>query len=168
METHQHILVLFALLGPLASFTTAGLLPRAKTKPIAAVCLLWMTIAFLSAALLLAARWNEPVLNLPESREFYWSKIERSIASAERIAPPAASRPWWMRLVAPLAGAVALFAVLMTMVDRNASNPIAISQSLGSAVAPMHEVEQQSTDVSTITFRSEAEGVTVVWVSNTK
>ena len=111
---------------------------------------------------------NEPVLNLPESREFYWSKIERSIASAERIAPPAASRPWWMRLVAPLAGAVALFAVLMTMVDRNASNPIAISQSLGSAVAPMHEVEQQSTDVSTITFRSEAEGVTVVWVSNTK
>ena len=111
---------------------------------------------------------NEPVLNLQESREFYWSKIERSIASAERIASPAASRPWWMRLVAPLAGAVALFAVLMTMVDRNASNPIAISQSLGSAVAPMHEVEQQSTDVSTITFRSEAEGVTVVWVSNTK
>jgi anti-sigma factor RsiW len=112
---------------------------------------------------------NEPVLKLQESREFYWSKIERSIASAERIAPPAASRPWWMRLVAPLAGAVALFAVLLSMVDRDASNPIAISQSLGSAAAaPMHEVEQQSTEVSTITFRSEAEGVTVVWVSNTQ
>lgn len=105
---------------------------------------------------------NEPEAALSDSREFYWSKIERAIAAGEREPSRAEARPWWMRLVAPVAGAVAIFAVLLAVVDRG-GKPINPSQS-ASALAPLHEVEQ-SPEVSTITFRSEAEGVTVVWLS---
>jgi anti-sigma factor RsiW len=101
---------------------------------------------------------NEPALRLPESREFFWSKIERAIASSERE-PATAVRPWWTRFVAPVVGAVALFAVMLSLVDRGGGSvPVAISE------VPIHEFEEGQ-NVSTITFRSEAEGVTVVWLS---
>ncbi len=110
---------------------------------------------------------NEPVLKLQESREFYWSKIQRGIAAAERSPAAAPAKPWWMRLLVPVAGTVALFALLLSIVDRDPGSRISVSQTLVVPAAPMHEVEQ-SAEVSTITFRSEAEGVTVVWVSNTQ
>jgi anti-sigma factor RsiW len=100
---------------------------------------------------------NEPALKLPESREFFWSKIERSIASAEREPVQEVSRPWWVRFLAPVAGTVALCALLLTLVDRGGPGGMQIS-------APLHEFEERP-DVSTITFRSESEGVTVVWLS---
>ena len=104
---------------------------------------------------------NEPVLKLPESRDFFWSKIEREIAAAERLPAEPEPRPWWTRLLAPLAGTVALFALLFSLVDRG-NGRIDLSQSLDAA--PLHQLEG-APDVSTITFRSEAEGVTVVWLS---
>lgn len=106
---------------------------------------------------------NEPELKLGESRDFYWSKIRRDIQSSERIAEIPA-QPWWKRLVAPLAGAVALFAVLISVMDRGGST-LTLSQGSAPAATPMHEL-QQTSDVSTITFRSEAEGVTVVWLTS--
>ena len=36
-------------------------------------------------------RGNEPEYKLPETREFYWSKIERAIESAQKTASPAGS-----------------------------------------------------------------------------
>ena len=104
---------------------------------------------------------NEPELKLPESREFFWSKIERGIVSAERE-PATVERPWWTRFLAPALGTVALFALLLTVVDRGGGRtPVALSDPAG---VPIHQFEE-GPDVSTITFRSEAEGVTVVWLS---
>jgi anti-sigma factor RsiW len=97
---------------------------------------------------------NEPPVTFPESREFYWSKIERGIQAAERLPIPTSRRSWWLRLVAPMAGAVALFAILLSVMTPG-ERPAHI----------LTEVEELAPDVSTITFRSEAEGVTVVWVS---
>ena len=110
---------------------------------------------------------NEPLPSLPESREFYWSKIQRAIEQAERTnerVAPSASRPWWLRIMAPMAGAVGLFAILLSVVNRDGAKPVAVSQS-ASAATPLHQLEQSS-DVSTITFRSDSEGVTVVWITS--
>lgn len=110
---------------------------------------------------------NEPLPSLPESREFYWSKIQRAIEHAERTDEPthsSVSRPWWTRMLVPMAGAVALFAVLLSVVNRDGAKPIAVTHS-ASASVPLHQL-QQSSDVSTITFRSDAEGVTVVWITS--
>jgi len=54
---------------------------------------------------------NEPAIKLDESREFYWSKIQRQIETAERT-PQTRPTAWWVRLLAPLAGTAALFAAL--------------------------------------------------------
>ena len=106
---------------------------------------------------------NEPVAKLDDSRDFYWSKIERAIATAERETPPSTARSWWLRLLAPAAGVAALFALLLSVIDRD-GQPVKFVPSVASASQALHEFEQ-APDVSTITFRSEAEGVTVVWLS---
>lgn len=114
-------------------------------------------------------RENEPQLRLQESRDFYWSKIQREIDKAERL-PAAASRsPWWIRLMAPLAGAVALFAVLLSVSGPGTGPQTAMSagpQGAAAQALPMHEGGVVAPDMSAITFRSETEGVTVVWVSS--
>lgn len=107
---------------------------------------------------------NEPIVQLPESRDFYWSQIQRRIAAAERQPAAAPLRPWWLRIMAPALGTAALFALLLTVVDTNKQKPVVVSQA-ARASAPLHQLEQSS-DVSTITFRSDAEGVTVVWITD--
>src|SRR6185503_4220325 len=49
---------------------------------------------------------NEPELKLPESREFYWSKIHRQIERAEELQPRPEISPLygWRKYLAPLAG----------------------------------------------------------------
>lgn len=107
---------------------------------------------------------NEPVLRLAESRDFYWSKIQRAIDSAERKPAPSAARPWWVRFLAPVAGTAAVFALLVTLMDRGGTD-VQISQTQAeSTPMSIHQFEG-APDVSTITFRSEAQGVTVVWLS---
>lgn len=104
---------------------------------------------------------------VPASREFYWSAIQRGIESAERAeADRPAIRPWWVRLMVPLAGAFALFAVLASFLPRG-NQSLTRGLPLGPELPPnFHdEVESTSPDVSAVTFRSESEGVTVVWVS---
>src|SRR4030095_8318940 len=51
---------------------------------------------------------NEPAVKLEESREFYWSKIQKGILAAERtpVTRPSSS-PWWIRLLAPVLGTAA-------------------------------------------------------------
>ena len=111
---------------------------------------------------------NEPLPSLPESREFYWSKIQRAIEHSERTTARAdtSARPWWTRMLVPVSGAVALFAVLLSVVNRDGAKPVAVTQRASAVAAvPQHQLEQ-SPDVSTITFRSDAEGVTVVWITS--
>lgn len=107
---------------------------------------------------------NEPEVKLQESREFFWSKIERQILAEERLRAPRPAASWWMRILAPAAGAIALLALLISIV--NPSDRITPTASNAVVERPLHEVEDLAPDVSTITFRSESEGVTVVWVSS--
>ena len=108
---------------------------------------------------------NEPEFQVPDSREFYWSQIQRRIDSAQRVPSSAPVRPWWMRMLVPMAGAVGLFAVLISVVNKDGGQPTVVTSNLPAAIAPLHSV-QQSADVSQFTFRSESEGVTLVWLSH--
>src|SRR5258705_13372973 len=60
----------------------------------------------LQATKSLLAPDNELPVTCPDGREFYWSKIQRAIATAEREpVREHAMRPWWTRLLAPVTGA---------------------------------------------------------------
>jgi len=107
---------------------------------------------------------NEPVLKLDDSRDFYWSKIQRGIRSAEKFPAARPASRWWLKILAPMAGAVALFALLLSITNPVSQQPIA--QNIISEPRPLHQVEDLAPDVSTITYRSEVDGVTVVWVNS--
>jgi anti-sigma factor RsiW len=117
-------------------------------------------------------RENEPELRLQEPHDFYWSRIRREIERSEREPAQAVRAPLWMRLMAPIAGAVALFAVLLSISGPQVANEPVVQASNSAAVqeefaGPMHEGEVVVPDMTAITFRSEREGMTVVWVSST-
>lgn len=111
-------------------------------------------------------RWTKAALatgeverKVPESREFYWSKIERAIRVAEPSGAIGLRRhavAWWLRWAAPagIAAALALLIFLPTLRRDHSEQWISGA-----------EIESPLNDVSSITFRSEAEGVTVVWIS---
>lgn len=107
---------------------------------------------------------NEPEVKVAESRDFYWSQIQRRIASAEREVQPKARTAWWIRLLAPVAGTAALAALLISVM--NPGTQVTSRKSESFAARPLHgEVEDLAPDVSSVTFRSEQDGVTVVWLT---
>src|SRR5262245_34104853 len=60
---------------------------------------------------------NEPQLTLPESREFFWGKIQREIERLDKAAVKSRPTPWvldWRRWMAPLSGValIAFFSLL--------------------------------------------------------
>ncbi len=106
---------------------------------------------------------NEPEVKLPESGEFYWSKIKREIERLEKA--ELASRPglWifsWRRLLAPLSG-MALIAFL-SVVSLNLVHENAGDESLKHLV----EVENLSEHVGSISYRSQSENMFVVYLYN--
>jgi hypothetical protein len=106
---------------------------------------------------------GEPVRKLEDTREFYWSKIERAIRAAEVREPSAAevpaSAPWrrWRWLLAP-AGAIAVVA-FVTVVP-------ALREHARAGTGMFAEVESPLEDMSSFSFHSESEGMTVVWVDS--
>ena len=115
-----------------------------------------------SAKSLLAG--NELERKLPESCEFYWSKIQRQInrvepAQADGRTEPAASR-WWPRFLAP-AGVLAALAVFVAVVLRSPEGGQAFL-----ALDDSHEIETPLEETSSFSFRSEAAAMTVVWVDS--
>ena len=98
-----------------------------------------------------------PALKLPESREFYWSKIKREI---ERSAP-APARVETVSLFAKLRkvlmplGAVAALALV---------GVIAIHVFSGGGQRSI-AVNSMLADAGAFTYRDEAQGMTVVWLS---
>ncbi|MCX8108682.1 MAG: hypothetical protein N3G20_07760 [Verrucomicrobiae bacterium] len=95
---------------------------------------------------------------VPESREFYWSKIQRAIIASGAVKESRPVRRWerMLRWLVPAGIAAALgFLVFLPLFDRNRED-VWISGA---------EIESPLSDVSSITFRSELEGVTVVWIS---
>jgi anti-sigma factor RsiW len=96
----------------------------------------------------------ESDVRLPESREFFWSKIEREIRrEAKRVPAAAAGRsPWWAgwrRWLAP-AGGVAVVALTALVIMRPGLIPRA---------------EAEIADPGAFTYRDIAARTTLVWLS---
>ena len=99
----------------------------------------------------------EAEFKLPETREFFWSKVEREIHRVENR--PAvvvrASGPWWRRILVP-AGAFA-GVVVVGLVGFRTIWPV--------RETPVAVVETFSMDSGAMTYRDDAEGLTLVWLS---
>jgi anti-sigma factor RsiW len=97
-------------------------------------------------------RTHETEIRLNESREFYWSQIQRRIAAAEResAAPNRRILPTWSALYRWLIPAVGLAAMVAVVTLRDDGR-----SELSSAVA----------SGSTVEYRSDADGVTVHWIN---
>ena len=96
---------------------------------------------------------NETAAVLEESREFYWSKIERQI-QREAGSRRAEGLPWyarWRGYLAPMAGAAALACVLLTAVWQDAS-------------PAFDEISSTSEGMEAVTFHDQSAQMTVVWL----
>ena len=102
-------------------------------------------------------RENEPQMAVPESREFYWSKIERAIERSE----PEPARPilalWYSlrRVIAPVAGVALVLFLGIASFKFQAGND---------SSAYLAEVESLSEHVSSFSFRSQSQNMFVVWL----
>lgn len=113
-----------------------------------------------SAALMQELKWtrgalvgNEAELKLPETREFFWSKIERTIAIEEKKAAAApAERAWWLKLLYPATGLAAMVAVVFVV--------------SGGRTTDGADSENVPEDVNAVSFRSESEKMSVVYVAD--
>ena len=107
---------------------------------------------------------SEPHLSVPESRDFFWSKIEREI---QRLEPETARTPdaslfaglrrWFFPAVAlgalVIAGLIAYLNTPKTVVD-------------GVADADTTTVETTLASADATTYRDAGEGTTLVWFSD--
>jgi anti-sigma factor RsiW len=100
----------------------------------------------------------EEGIRLPESREFFWSKIEREIARPEKAAPAPPATLWMARLRRFLvpATAMALLAIAGFVATRQSGSPFL----LGGA-----ETETALADPGAFTYHDYASGTTLVWLS---
>jgi anti-sigma factor RsiW len=98
----------------------------------------------------------ESEIKLPESREFFWSKIEREIRRQEQ-APRAEVEPSWLfawrRFLIP-ASALAMLAVLLVSLQMSSRG----AASASGIVAAFD-------DESAFTYRDQSQGTTLVWLS---
>jgi len=89
---------------------------------------------------------------LPESREFFWSKIEREIHRDASSASPSAALPWWAgwrRWLVPI-GTAAMVALAGLMATRPGLAP---------------EAEAELADPGAFTYRDYTARTTLVWLS---
>ena len=138
-----------------------GELPEPEARAVAA----WLARDAEATALLAELRHTRKALagfeaevKLPESREFYWSKIEREI---RRLEPPAPARPavspWtaWRRFFVP-AGIVAALVLVAV---------VAGVQFRASGQSSVPELQTAMADSSAFTYRDYSAGMTLVWFS---
>ncbi|MCU0782874.1 MAG: hypothetical protein MUF81_02265 [Verrucomicrobia bacterium] len=100
----------------------------------------------------------EAEIKLPESREFYWSKIEREIRRLEKpeVSHPETSRfAAWRRFLVP-AGALAVLGLLGFLMFPRPHGPSVIASA---------ESEFTLADSGAFTYRDYANGTTLVWLS---
>ena len=100
----------------------------------------------------------EATVRLPESREFFWSKVEREIQRLEAPAPKTARRSYLSLFRRFLVPASAVAAVLVAGLVLN--RPTGLNGR--SAVA---EIETALADSGTFTYRDYSAGTTLVWLS---
>ena len=98
---------------------------------------------------------NEPALALPESREFYWSKIRREIERQDLPAPAPQKLSlyqWLHRHLLPVSG-VAMLACLLGIFTLHPAH----------SGAQLGEMELSSDDMGAYTYRDPKAQMTVVW-----
>ena len=103
-----------------------------------------------------ALRGNELSVKTPETREFYWSQIERRIsAEALREKRPSTRTPVFglRQLLASFAGVAAVFAFIAVTGHR-----------LPTAASALADEVEAVGDQETVTFHDHAANMTVVWV----
>jgi hypothetical protein len=96
---------------------------------------------------------NEPVVSLPETREFHWSKIERQI-QREAFAPQRSPVSWitrWRQIVIPATGVAALACVLALAVNQTRR-------------PTFDEVSSTDQGMEAVTFHDQSAEMTVVWL----
>lgn len=122
---------------------------------------------------------HEPVRGVPDSREFYWSRIRQGIERAGAAAAPApeserAGGAWlrWLAWMVPAAGAaLALVAFLsQPSPQEREARPVAVAEAVEGPRAADRggpgnlEVESPSDQLTTLTFYSAQDAMTVVWL----
>ena len=98
----------------------------------------------------------EKEIKLPESRDFYWSKIRREIERQQTPAPLPAPAPWFYRLrrfLVPATG-LAVIALLTLTVTRDGGNGTSESSA-----------ETALQDSGAFTYHDDSAGATLVWLS---
>lgn len=100
---------------------------------------------------------NETAFRLPESREFYWGKIEREIARLEAQPAPSATPAWlaFLRRHFAAVGSTAVAAALVMFLAVNWLSP-----------EMLEEIDNPLDDSGSFSFRSESQQMTLVWIPN--
>ncbi len=102
-------------------------------------------------------RSHEPIGSVTDTREFYWSQIQRRIAAEEKIAAKATAPKQgfatWLRWLAPALG-VAAVAVVVTL-----------QQATPAITEIANNVDSSQNESSSLTYRSDVDGVTVHWIN---
>jgi len=145
-----------------------GELPEREARAVAA----WVESDPAAADLLVelkairqALAGSEPAVSLPESREFFWSRIARDIEAGERretAAGPAGFR--WQHLLWPI-GATALCVAVVLLQNPFATTERPVASIAPDADTPIVEAMQPGSDATT--YRNESDGTTLVWFSMT-
>jgi anti-sigma factor RsiW len=97
----------------------------------------------------------EASLTLPESREFYWSKIQREIQRQQvqpRLAATEFRATGWRRLFLPASALAGLAMLVLVTLQLNVHGPAA-------------GLEAAIEDGSVFTYRDQSQGMTLVWLS---
>ena len=96
---------------------------------------------------------------LPESSDFYWSKISQKIevgGSAAQSSAQSLGMKWVFRRLAPLLG-IASVALLITLQGPNLPD-------LGIVLDHNHELELLADEIDVMTFNSADDSMSVVWI----
>jgi len=97
----------------------------------------------------------ERPIQLPESREFFWSKIEREISRLETTEPAPKKQSFlvaWRRLLVPVGAVAALGIIILAVLGPLSSSTMA-------------ESEVTSDDTGGFVYRDYDGGTTLVWLS---
>jgi hypothetical protein len=99
---------------------------------------------------------NEVAVAVPETREFYWSKIARQIEREAAAARPnpAPRIPAWRHWLSPLAGLAGLACMVIL-----AAHP--------EGAPAFDEISSTGEGMEAVTFHDQSAGITVVWLADT-
>ena len=100
---------------------------------------------------------HEPAIKIPDSREFYWSKIRRQIEREEQSVPIKKSVPMMERIRRLLVPAGTVAAMMLGV--------MVIQQQLGQGGYAAMEADGVHEDSEAFTYRDYASGTTLVWLS---